>query len=211
MQGGDAASIGSVRIGARVGEGEDRAHLLGRVPICRARVPVRSIMELRRAAPVPRRDVGAARDQFLGEWNLVRCRCDVQRGVARIDVTRDRAEEVGCGVGAGRTGDQSAARQRRACGQQAADRRVIPCRDCVHELTEFGVARPVQSCPLSADIVARPPLVFLAAWRRLNKAPCSRRGSPSAPGLPAWWVPPPRAPSGWERRARSCSTDRRRR
>ena len=94
MQRSHATFVQRVRIRACFDEISNYLTLFHRIPVLRAGTPVGGVMERFSSPSVPSANVGASRDERLGESSLMRGGSDVQRRVAGVYVMTDRSKEV---------------------------------------------------------------------------------------------------------------------
>lgn len=102
MQRRHTTSVQRVRISARFDEIRDHVTLCHRIPVLPAGTPVRGVVERFRSPSVTSADVGASRNERLGEFSSMRGSSDMQRRVAAVHVVTDRSKEVRLGIMAAR-------------------------------------------------------------------------------------------------------------
>jgi hypothetical protein len=103
MQWSHATLVQRVRVRACFDQICDHVTLGIPIPMLRARTPVCGVVERFSSPSVASANVGASRDERVGEFSLMRGSSDMQRRVTAVDVVMDRSKAIRLGVLAARS------------------------------------------------------------------------------------------------------------
>src|SRR3954465_12728074 len=111
MQRRHPALVERVRIRTGLDEIRDHLTLCRRIPVLRAGTPVGGVVERFSSPAVTSANIGASRNQRLGDFSLMRGRSDMQRRVTAVHVMTDCGKEVRLGILAARPDTNRTARE----------------------------------------------------------------------------------------------------